>query len=93
VFLRQVGLILGGVSTPGGPWTDEGIVAACPCPDGLARDGTQDVGQALYYPAPGVLLAVGVTSASREREREGHKARPPLPSREPPSGWPWISLL
>jgi hypothetical protein len=29
------------------------------------------VGQALYYPAPGVPLAVGVTSASREGEREG----------------------
>jgi hypothetical protein len=28
------------------------------------------VGQALYYPAPGVPLAVGVTSASREGERE-----------------------
>jgi hypothetical protein len=27
-------------------------IAACPYPDGLARDGTQDVGQALYYPAP-----------------------------------------
>jgi hypothetical protein len=37
----------------------------------VARDGTQDVGQALYYPAPGVPLAVGVTSASREGEREG----------------------
>jgi hypothetical protein len=34
------------------------------------------VGQALYYPAPGVPLAVGVTSASREgeREREGSSA-------------------
>jgi hypothetical protein len=29
------------------------------------------VGQALYYPAPGVPLAVGVTSTSREGEREG----------------------
>jgi hypothetical protein len=28
------------------------------------------VGQALYYPTPGVPLAVGVTSASREGERE-----------------------
>jgi hypothetical protein len=28
------------------------------------------VGQALYYPAPGVPLAVGVTSVSREGERE-----------------------
>jgi hypothetical protein len=26
---------------PGGPWTDEYIVAACPSPDGSARDGTR----------------------------------------------------
>jgi hypothetical protein len=32
------------------------------------------VGQALYYPAPGVPLAVGVTSALREGEREGSYA-------------------
>jgi hypothetical protein len=38
-------------------------IAACPCPDGLARDGTQEVGQALYYPALGVPLVVEVTSA------------------------------
>jgi hypothetical protein len=43
-------------------------IAACPCPDGFARDGTQEVGEALYYPAPGVPLVVGVTSASREGE-------------------------
>jgi hypothetical protein len=30
-----------GVSTPGGPWTDELIVAACPSPDGSARDGAR----------------------------------------------------
>jgi hypothetical protein len=28
-------------------------IAVCPCPDGLEWDGTQDVGQAFYYPAPG----------------------------------------
>jgi hypothetical protein len=28
------------------------------------------VGQALYYPAPGVPLVVGVTSASREGEKD-----------------------
>jgi hypothetical protein len=60
--------LLVGVSNLGGPWTDEWIVAACPCPDGLAQDGTQEVGQALYYPAPGAPLAVGVTSALCERE-------------------------
>jgi hypothetical protein len=42
------------------------FVAACPCPDGLAQDGTQ--GNDLYYLAPGVLV-VGVTSVARERER------------------------
>jgi hypothetical protein len=26
---------------PGGPWIDEYIVAACPSPDGSARDGAQ----------------------------------------------------
>jgi hypothetical protein len=30
-----------GVSNPGGPWTDELIVAACPSPDGSARDGAR----------------------------------------------------
>jgi hypothetical protein len=84
---RRWGRVTVGVSTPrGGPWTDEWIVAACLCPDGLARDGTQDVGQALYYPAPGVPLEVGVTSASREGgggEREW--ARTPLPLARTPN--------
>jgi hypothetical protein len=59
----------------------------CPCPDGLVRDGTQDVGKALYYPALGVPLVVGVTSASREgeRDREWEPVHPLLPSRERPS--------
>jgi hypothetical protein len=80
---------------PGGSLGPMSEIAACPCPDGLARDGTQDVGQALYYPTPGVPLVVGVTSTSREgeRERERERVRPLLPSREPPSGWPWTSLL
>jgi hypothetical protein len=63
-------IILVGVSDPGVPGPTSEIVAACPYPDGLARDGTQEVGQALYYPAPGVSLVVGVTSTSREGERE-----------------------
>jgi hypothetical protein len=38
---------------PGGvPGPTSKIVAACPCPDGLARDGTQVGEWALYYPAP-----------------------------------------
>jgi hypothetical protein len=66
-----------GVSGP----TSE-IVVACPCPDGLARDGTQEVGQALYYPALGVPLVVGVTSTLREGERESE--REPVRSLLPP---------
>jgi hypothetical protein len=59
------------------------IVAACPCLDGLARDRTQEVGEALYYPAPGVPLVVGVTSTSREGEREGARSFAPSPARTP----------
>jgi hypothetical protein len=61
------------------------IVVACPCLDGLVRDGTQEVGQALYYPAPGVPLVVGVTSTSREgeKEREGACSFAPSPARTP----------
>jgi hypothetical protein len=71
VHYVKICCILVGVSDPGGvPGPTSEIVAACPCPDGLARDGTQEVGQALYYPAPGVPLVVGVTSTSREGERE-----------------------
>jgi hypothetical protein len=76
--------------TPGGVPGPTSEIAACPCPDGLAQDGTQEVGQASYYPAPGVSLVVGVTSVSREgeRDREREPVRPLLPPREPPSGWP-----
>jgi hypothetical protein len=62
-------------------------IAACPCPDGLARDGTQEVGQALYYPAPRVSLAVGVTSASCERGRDTELIRR-SPHANPPQGGP-----
>jgi hypothetical protein len=68
----------------GVPGPTSEIVAACPCPDGLARDGTQEAGQALYYPAPGVPLVVGVTSTSREGERGSLFVRS-FPPREPPS--------
>jgi hypothetical protein len=80
---------------PGGvPGPTSEIVAACPCPDGLARDGTQEVGQALYYPAQGVPLVVGVTSMSREGEREiGSLFVRSFPRTNPPPGWPWTSLL
>jgi hypothetical protein len=65
-----------GVSTLGGvPRPMSKIVAACPSPDGLARDGTQrGENRGSCYPAPrGDALAVGVTSVregERERERE-----------------------
>jgi hypothetical protein len=43
-----------GVSTPGGvPGPTSEIVAACPSPDGLARDGTQrGENRGSCYPAP-----------------------------------------
>jgi hypothetical protein len=75
------------VSDPGGSLGPTSEIAACPCPDGLARDGTQEVGQALYYPAPGVPLVVGVTSASRERERNAEFVRC-FPRVNPPQSGP-----
>jgi hypothetical protein len=41
------------------------------------------VGQALYYPAPGVPLAVGVTSCERERDTELVRR---FPRANPPQG-------
>jgi hypothetical protein len=43
------------------------FVAACPCPDGLAQDGTQEGNAARVISHQGVLI-VGVTSV-REGER------------------------
>jgi hypothetical protein len=43
------------------------FIAACPCPDGLAQDGTQEGNVARVILHQGVLV-VGVTSV-RERER------------------------
>jgi hypothetical protein len=79
------GCNLSAFRTRGVPGPTSEIVAACPCPDGLARDGTQEVGQALYYPAPGVRLVVGVTSTSREgeRDRDGACSSAPSPARTP----------
>jgi hypothetical protein len=45
------------------------FVAACPCPDGLMKDGTQEGKMRLMLSCTGVLV-VGVTSVARERERE-----------------------
>jgi hypothetical protein len=53
----------------GVPGPTSKIVAACPSPDGLARDGTQGENAARVILRHGDALVVGVTSV-RERERE-----------------------
>jgi hypothetical protein len=59
----------------GVPGLTSKIVAACPSPDGLARDGTQGGKPRLVSScARGDALAVGVTSV-RERERERERER------------------
>jgi hypothetical protein len=64
-----------GVSDPGGvPGPTSKFVAACPCPDGLARDGTQGRNAARIISHQGGVLVVGVTSV-RERERESEPVR------------------
>jgi hypothetical protein len=67
---------------PGGPSTEptSEFIDACPCPDGLAQDGTQG-GMRLVLSRTGVLV-VGVTSVTRERERESRGSRllPRLPA-------------
>jgi hypothetical protein len=66
--LSELFLVLVGVSDPGVPGPTSKFVAKCPCPDGLARDGTQGESAARIISYQGVLV-VGVTSV-RERERE-----------------------
>ena len=44
------------------------FVVACPCPDGLAQDGTQGETRLVLSRTGGVLV-VGVTSVARETER------------------------
>jgi hypothetical protein len=53
----------------GVPGPTSKFVAACPSPDGLARDGTQGGNVARVISHQGGALVVGVTSV-RERERE-----------------------
>jgi hypothetical protein len=55
---------------PGGPSTEptSEFIAACPCPDGLAQDGTHGGNVARVISHRGVLV-VGVTNV-RERESE-----------------------
>jgi hypothetical protein len=83
------GRMLSAFRPRGVPGPTSKIVAACPSPDGLARDGTQGGGEnrGSCYPAPRAdALAVGVTSV-REGERESVRAcssaRPP--ARPPPT--------
>jgi hypothetical protein len=59
-----------GVSDPGDPQPDRlvNFDASCPSLDELMQNRTQAKERGLYYLAPGVL-AVGVTSVARERER------------------------
>jgi hypothetical protein len=44
-------------------------LSLCPCPDGLAQDGTQGKTRLVLSRTGGVLV-VGVTSVTREREGE-----------------------
>ena len=66
---------------PGGPSTEptSEFIAACPCPDGLAQDGTQEGNAARVISHQGVLV-VGVTSV---RERESEPVRLLVPPRDP----------
>jgi hypothetical protein len=66
---RIVVAVLSAFRTPGDPQPGRPVnfVAACPCPDGLAQDGTQERNAARVISHQGVLV-VGVTSV-RERER------------------------
>jgi hypothetical protein len=52
----------------GVPGPTSKFVVACPSPDGLAQDGTQEGNAARVIPHQGGALVVGVTSV-RERER------------------------
>jgi hypothetical protein len=52
----------------GVPGPTSKFVAACPSPDGLAQDGTQQGNTARVISHQGGVLVVGVTSV-RERER------------------------
>jgi hypothetical protein len=68
----------------GVPGPTSKIVAECPSPDGLARDGTQrGETSAHVILRQGDALAVGVTSVAGERESE--HVRQPVLSRDPPA--------
>jgi hypothetical protein len=72
--------------TRGVPGPTSKFVAACPFPDGLARDGTQGRNAARIISHQGGVLVVGVTSVrERERERESEPIRWLVPPRDPPA--------
>jgi anaerobic selenocysteine-containing dehydrogenase len=58
-----------GVSDPGGPSTEptSEFIAACPCPDGLAQDGTQE-GNAARVISHGGACSRGYKRRERESE-------------------------
>jgi hypothetical protein len=58
----------------GVPGPTSKFVAACPSPDGLARDGTQGRNATRIISHQGGVLVVGVTSV-HERERESEPVR------------------
>jgi hypothetical protein len=66
------------------------FVVACPCPDELAQDGTQEGNAARVISHQGVLVVGGY---KRSRGRESEPARLLVPPRDPPAGRPWTSLL
>jgi hypothetical protein len=85
-------LLVVGVSDLGVRKPTSKFVVECPCPDGLARDGTQGENVACIISHQGGVLVVGVTSV-RERERESEPVRLLVPPRDPLAGRPWTSLL
>jgi hypothetical protein len=74
--------ILSAFRPRGVPGPTSKFVAACPSPDGLARDGTQGGNAAHVIPHQGGVLVVGVTSV-REREREWACSLARSPTRPP----------
>jgi hypothetical protein len=76
---------------PEGPSTEptSEFIDACPCPNGLAQDGTQG-GMRLVLSRTGGAHSRGYKRRERERERVCSFARPPA---RPPAGRPWTSLL
>jgi hypothetical protein len=71
-----------GVSTSGVPGPTSKIVATCPSPDELARDGTHGGNAARVILCQGDALVVGVTSV---RARESEPVRQLVLSRDPPA--------